>query len=82
MREVVGSILSRNKACLCGFPSPFLLHMVAQYGSVLGLRAAGVCARATSSRETVLCVPARFQADLGTTLIKQGEISQVDRSAW
>ena len=52
-----------------------------QNGSVLGLRAAGVRVTA-SSRGTVSCVLARFQADLGTNLIKQGVISQVDRSAW
>ena len=33
-----------------------------------------VCARATSSKGTVSSVPARFRADSGTNLFKQGEI--------
>ena len=61
-----------EKSLFIWISSPFLLHLVAQYGSVLGLRAAVVRARAASSRETVACIPARFQADLGTNLIKQG----------
>ena len=42
--------------------SPFLLHLAAQYGSALGLRAA----------KGLYCW---FRADLGTNLIKQEEIS-------
>ena len=81
MREVVGSSFSWSKVYLFWVLSPFLLHLVAQYGSVLGLRAAVVRARAASSRGTVKCVPAQFQVDLGINLIKQRDISQVDRSA-
>ena len=55
MREVLGSSPSR---AMCFFPP--LWHLVAQCGSILGLRAAKGLSR-------------RFRADSGTNLIKQGE---------